>query len=56
MEGLLRSSILAASRSERVEKLVTNAPVSRDVVRRFVGGADDRRGRRRDPRAASRTA
>lgn len=39
MEGLLRSSILAASRSARVEKLVTNAPVSRDVVRRYVGGA-----------------
>ena len=39
MEGLLRSAILAASRSEGVEKLVTNAPVSRDVVRRYVGGA-----------------
>jgi proline dehydrogenase len=39
MEGLLRSSILAASRSDRVEKLVTNAPVSREVVRRYVGGA-----------------
>ena len=39
MEGLLRSSILAASRSKGVEKLVTNAPVSRDVVRRYVGGA-----------------
>ncbi|HEY2296999.1 MAG TPA: proline dehydrogenase family protein [Jatrophihabitans sp.] len=39
MEGLLRSSILAASRSKGVEKLITNAPVSRDVVRRYVGGA-----------------
>ncbi len=39
MEGLLRSSILAASRSDRIEKLVTNAPVSREVVRRYVGGA-----------------
>jgi proline dehydrogenase len=39
MEGLLRSSILAASRSKRVEKLITNAPLSRDLVRRYVGGA-----------------
>src|SRR6476646_797086 len=39
MEGLLRSAILAASRSKRVEKVVTNAPVSRGVVRRYVGGA-----------------
>ena len=39
MESLLRSAILAASRSKGVEKLVTNAPVSRDVVRRYVGGA-----------------
>jgi proline dehydrogenase len=39
MEGLLRSSILAASRNRRIEELVTNAPVSRDVVRRYVGGA-----------------
>jgi proline dehydrogenase len=39
MEGLLRSSILAASRSDQIEKLVTNAPVSREVVRRYVGGA-----------------
>jgi proline dehydrogenase len=38
-EGLLRSSILAAARNQRIEKLVTNAPVSRDVVRRYVGGA-----------------
>lgn len=39
MEGLLRSSILAASRSKQLERLLTNAPVSRGVVRRFVGGA-----------------
>jgi proline dehydrogenase len=39
MSEALRSSILAASRSRRIERLVTNAPVSRDVVRRYVGGA-----------------
>jgi proline dehydrogenase len=37
---VLRSTILAASRNKAVEKLVTNAPVSRSVVRRFVGGSD----------------
>ena len=37
---MLRSVILAAARNERVESLVTRAPVSRSVVRRFVGGAD----------------
>ena len=37
---MLRSVILAAARNERIESLVTNAPVSRSVVRRFVGGAD----------------
>jgi proline dehydrogenase len=37
---MLRSTILAASRNRRVEHLVTNAPISRSVVRRFVGGAD----------------
>jgi len=37
---MLRSTILAASRNHRVERLVTNAPVSRGVVRRFVGGVD----------------
>jgi proline dehydrogenase len=37
---MLRSAILAAARSRRVERLITNAPVSRSVVRRFVGGAD----------------
>lgn len=39
MEGLLRSSILAAARSAKIEKLVTDAPVSREVVKRYVGGA-----------------
>lgn len=37
---MLRSSILAASRNHSIERLVTNAPVSRSVVRRFVGGTD----------------
>ncbi|MFN2518087.1 MAG: proline dehydrogenase family protein [Jatrophihabitantaceae bacterium] len=37
---MLRSTILAASRNRRVERLVTTAPISRTVVRRFVGGAD----------------
>src|SRR3954451_23568428 len=37
---MLRSAILATARSPRIETLVTRAPVSRNVVRRFVGGAD----------------
>ena len=37
---MLRSTILAASRNRRVEHLVTTAPISRSVVRRFVGGPD----------------
>jgi proline dehydrogenase len=36
---MLRSVILAASRNRGIERLVSNAPVSRSVVRRFVGGA-----------------
>ncbi|HEU5005775.1 MAG TPA: proline dehydrogenase family protein [Jatrophihabitantaceae bacterium] len=40
MPAVLRSAVLAASRSARVERLVERAPVSRDVVRRFVGGPD----------------
>jgi proline dehydrogenase len=35
---MLRSVILAAARSQKVERLVETAPVSRDVVRRFVAG------------------
>jgi proline dehydrogenase len=35
---MLRSAILAASRSTRVERLVETAPLTRDVVRRFVAG------------------
>jgi proline dehydrogenase len=35
---MLRSVILAASRSSRVERLVETAPLTRDVVRRFVAG------------------
>jgi proline dehydrogenase len=37
---MLRSTILAASRNARLERLITTAPVSRDVVQRFVGGPD----------------
>ncbi|WP_375489655.1 proline dehydrogenase family protein [uncultured Jatrophihabitans sp.] len=37
---MLRSTIMAASRNGRIEGLVTRAPVSRSVVKRFVGGAD----------------
>jgi proline dehydrogenase len=35
---MLRSVILAAARSRRVERLVETAPISRSVVRRFVPG------------------
>jgi proline dehydrogenase len=35
---MLRSVILAAARSPRVARLVETAPLSRDVVRRFVAG------------------
>jgi proline dehydrogenase len=35
---MLRKVILAAAGSSRVERLVENAPVSRNVVRRFVAG------------------
>lgn len=35
---MLRSVILAAARSPRVARLVETAPISRDVVRRFVAG------------------
>jgi proline dehydrogenase len=40
---MLRSVILAAARSNRVERLVGTAPVSRSIVRRFIAGehADD---------------
>jgi proline dehydrogenase len=37
---VLRNAILAAARNERIEQLVTHAPVSRSVARRFVGGAN----------------
>jgi proline dehydrogenase len=37
---MLRSAILAAAGNRRIEDLVTRAPVSRGVVRRFVGGPD----------------
>jgi proline dehydrogenase len=35
---MLRSVILAAARSNAVERLVQTAPISRDVVKRFVAG------------------
>jgi proline dehydrogenase len=35
---MLRSMILAAARSTRLERLVETAPISRDVVRRFIPG------------------
>jgi proline dehydrogenase len=37
---MLRSAILAAARNDRLEQVVSHAPVSRGVVRRFVGGSD----------------
>lgn len=37
---MLRSVILAASRSTRIERLLETAPVSRQVVNRFVAGTD----------------
>ncbi len=37
---MLRTAMLAASRNEGIERLVTKAPISRSVVRRFVGGVD----------------
>ena len=36
---MLRTAILAAARSTQVERLVSTAPFTRDVVRRFVAGA-----------------
>jgi proline dehydrogenase len=36
---MLRSTILAAARSSRVERLIGKVPLTRDVVRRFVPGA-----------------
>jgi proline dehydrogenase len=35
---MLRSVILAASRSSRIERVVETAPISREVIRRFVAG------------------
>jgi proline dehydrogenase len=37
---MLRTVILAAARNKRVEHLVETAPISRDVVRRFVAGSE----------------
>ena len=40
---MLRRALLAASASERVRQIVTTAPLTRDMVTRFVAGdnADD---------------
>lgn len=35
---MLRSVILAAARSAQIQRLVASAPISRDLVRRFVAG------------------
>jgi proline dehydrogenase len=35
---MLRSTILAAARNQRLERVITKAPVTRDVVARYVGG------------------
>jgi proline dehydrogenase len=37
---MLRSTILAASRNATIERVVTEAPVSRSIVQRYVGGSD----------------
>ena len=37
---MLRRTLLSASRNRRVRSLITNAPVSRSVVKRFVAGED----------------
>ncbi len=37
---MLRTAIMAAARNDRIAHVVTRAPVSRSVVRRFVGGPD----------------
>ena len=36
--GVLRQGLLQLSKSDRVREVVEKAPVSRDVVRRFVAG------------------
>lgn len=38
---MLRSAIFAAARNDRVKKVVATAPLSRDVVRRFVAGESE---------------
>jgi proline dehydrogenase len=43
---MLRSVLLAAARNKRVEHLVASAPVSRDVVARFVAGTSPEDARR----------
>ncbi|GGN93125.1 proline dehydrogenase family protein [Nocardia rhizosphaerihabitans] len=41
MSALLRSTMLAAARSPRLERTITRLPVSRDVVARFVAGTTE---------------
>jgi proline dehydrogenase len=38
---MLRSVILSAAHNRGLERVITKAPVTRDVVRRFVGGPDE---------------
>ncbi len=38
---MLRSVILSAARHRGLERVITEAPISREVVRRFVGGPDE---------------
>src|SRR3954447_25695932 len=51
---MLRSVILAAARSPRVSRLVETAPISRDVVRRFVAGPTGGDALRATPELTSR--
>ncbi|MGW6422879.1 proline dehydrogenase family protein [Nocardia sp. NPDC055053] len=41
MSAVLRSAMLAAARSPRLEQTITRLPVSRDVVARFVAGTTE---------------
>src|SRR5262245_21509285 len=39
VDSMLRSVILAAAGSDRIERLVETAPVSRGMIRRYVAGS-----------------
>ncbi|MFE6921741.1 proline dehydrogenase family protein [Nocardia sp. NPDC057663] len=41
MSALLRSTMLAAARSPRLERTITRLPVSREVVARFIAGTTE---------------